>query len=165
MRQLQEMGGVVARDELPDTPAWLTDLAAANEVLNHAGGRFKVSLPQGDYVAFGFPDLHSPRSRVLLLGLGSPRGEILALHRWPMKTGICSPRVGGIIPHRGRMGSTANEVTGRDYPGEGRLFAVDSGTVFILDGPTVQAWNGKNRKDLGREASALASLLLRWSQR
>jgi molybdenum cofactor biosynthesis protein B len=165
MRQLQEMGGVVARDELPDTPAWLTDLAAANEVLNHAGGRFKVSLPQGDYVAFGFPDLHSPRSRVLLLGLGSPRGEILALHRWPMKTGICLPRVGGIIPHRGRMGSTANEVTGRDYPGEGRLFAVDSGTVFILDGPTVQAWNGKNRKDLGREASALASLLLRWSQR
>ena len=118
MRQLQEMGGVVARDELPDTPAWLTDLAAANEVLNHAGGRFKVSLPQGDYVAFGFPDLHSPRSRVLLLGLGSPRGEILALHRWPMKTGICSPRVGGIIPHRGRMGSTANEVTGRprSYP-------------------------------------------------
>jgi molybdenum cofactor biosynthesis protein B len=165
MRQLREMGGKVNRDEFPEVPGWLEDLAAAKDVLNNAGSRFHVTLPQGEYAAFGFPDLNSPRARVLLLGLGSPRGEILALHRWPMKTGICSPRVGGVIPHRGRMGSTANEITGRDYPGQGRLFALDSDTVFILDGATVQAWDGKNRKDLGREASALASLLLRWSQR
>lgn len=165
MRRLHEMSGVLDAAQFPDTPAWLEDLAAAKDVLSNAGKRGHVTLPQGEYVALGFPDLSSPQSRVLLLGLGSPRGEILALHRWPMRTGICSPRVGGVIPHRGRMGSTAEEITGRDYPGEGRLFGMDSKTAYVLDGVSVQGWDGKNKRDLGREASALASLLLRWTQR
>lgn len=165
MRRLHEMGGVLDTAQFPTTPAWLEDLAAAQDVLNNAGKRGHVTLPQGEYVALGFPDLSSPQSRVLLLGLGSPRGEILALHRWPMRTGICSPRVGGVIPHRGRMGTTAEEVTGRDYPGDGRLFGMDSKMAYVLDGVSVQGWDGKNKKDLGREASALASLLLRWTQR
>jgi molybdenum cofactor biosynthesis protein B len=165
MRRLHEMGGVLDKGQFPGIPAWLEDLAAAQDVLNNAGKRGHVTLPQGEYVALGFPDLSSPQSRVLLLGLGSPRGEILAIHRWPMRTGICSPRVGGVIPHRGRMGSTAEEVTGRDYPGEGRLFGLDSKTAYVLDGVSVQGWDGKNKKDHGREASALASLLLRWTQR
>jgi len=163
-RCLQGLGGDLTRDTFPDLPDWLVDLSAAQEVLSTSGERGLVRLNQGYYVALGFPDLRSPRSRVLLLGQRSPRDEILALHRWPMMTGICAPRVGGILPHRGRMGKTAEEVTGVDYPGEGRLFAMDSESVYILDGAYVQAWDGKKTRGHGLEASALASLLLRWTQ-
>jgi len=163
-RCLQDLGGDLTRDTFPDLPDWLVDLSAAQEVLNTSGERGLVRLKEGYYVALGFPDLRSPRSRVLLLGQRSPRDEILALHRWPMMTGICAPRVGGVLPHRGRMGKTAEEVTGVDYPAEGRLFAMDSESVYILDGAYVQAWDGKKTQGHGLEASALASLLLRWTQ-
>jgi hypothetical protein len=163
-RLLHELGGELNKDCYPELPEWLESLSAAKEVLNNSGQRGVVSLPQGEYVALGFPDFNSPRARVLLLGQRSPRDEILAVHRWPMPTGVCAPRVGGLIPHRGRMGRTAEEVTGVDYAGEGRLFAVESDTVYILDGAYVQAWDGKKTRGHGLEASALASLLLRWTQ-
>ena len=163
-KQLLELGGQLDLESHPELPDWLAGLAAATEVLNTSGERGLVELKQGSYVAFGFPDLRGARSRVILLGQRSPRDEILALHRWPLPTGICAPRVGGVIAHRGRMGRTAEEVTGVDYPGDGRLFAVGAGKVFVLEGANVQAWDGKNSKSLGPEVSALASLLLRWSQ-
>jgi len=164
LRRLHEIGGSLNPDAFPDLPAWLEELSAAKDVLNNAGQRGIARLPSGNYVALGFPDLSSPRSRVLLLGQRSPRDEILALHRWPMPTGVCATRVGGLIPHRGRMGKTAEEITGVDYPGDGRLFAVEADSVYILDGAYVQAWDGKNTRGHGLEASALASLLLRWTQ-
>ena len=164
LKQLVALGGVLDADCHPELPDWLTGLAAATEVLETSNERGLVVLQQGEYVALGFPDLRGPRSRVLLLGQRSPRDEILALHRWPLPTGICAPRVGGVLAHRGRMGRTAEETTGVDYPGEGRLFAVGGGIVHVLEGANVLSWDGKASKSLGSEASALASLLLRWSQ-
>ncbi|MEC7241450.1 MAG: molybdopterin-binding protein [Myxococcota bacterium] len=163
-KRLSEMGGALNRGTHPRLPDWIEGLSAAREVLETSGERGSVTLPQGDYVALGFPDLRGARSRVLLLGQRSPRDEILALHRWPQQTGICAPRVGGVLPHRGRMGRTAEEVTGVDYPDDGRLFALASGLVYVLQESTVVSWDGKTIQSLGAEASALASLLLRWSQ-
>ena len=163
-KQLGEIGGAINLDAHPSLPDWLMGLSAAREVLETSNERGIATLPQGEYVAVGFPDLRSPRSRVLLLGQRSPRDEVLALHRWPQKTGVCAPRVGGVIPHRGRMGRTAEEVTGVDFPEDGRLFAVAGGLVYVLQGATVMSWDGKTKQSLGAEASALASLLLRWSQ-
>ena len=163
-KRLAELGGSLDLDAHPRLPDWLEGLSAAREVLETSQERGTVTLPQGEYVALGFPDLRGPRSRVLLLGQRSPRDEILALHRWPQQTGICAPRVGGAVPHRGRMGRTAEEVTGVDYPEDGRLFALAGGLVYVLQGATVVSWDGKASQSLGTEASALASLLLRWSQ-
>lgn len=163
-KRLAEIGGVLDLEANPSLPDWIEGLSAAREVLETSNERGTVKLPQGDYVALGFPDLRGQRSRVLLLGERSPRDEILALHRWPQRTGICAPRVGGVVPHRGRMGRTAEEVTGVDYPNDGRLFAVAGGLVYVLQGATVVSWDGKDTQSLGAEAAALASLLLRWSQ-
>jgi hypothetical protein len=67
--------------------------------------------------------------------------------------------------HAGRLGRTSEEFTGRDYPGEGRLFAVDGNVIYVREADQVSRWDGKRIVAHGNSAQATASLLLAWSQR
>jgi hypothetical protein len=72
---------------------------------------------------------------------------------------------GGKLVSTGRLSRTSIEVTGQDYPSDGRLFATDAETLYVREGDSVWAWDGRQRRREGSVGSALASLLLRWSQR
>ncbi len=158
---LAELGGTLVRGERLALPETLTGIAAANQVLESAGEQARVALPQGPYAALGWPDLRRPDAQVLLVG----QGEVVALHRQPSGAGLVAAEKGGVLVHAGRLGRTAEERTGRDYPGEGRLFAVDGKMIYVRDGDRVTRWDGTRAQDQGRTSQVTASLLLAWSQR
>jgi molybdopterin adenylyltransferase len=158
---LAELGGTLVRSVRHPVPEALSGLAAANQVLESAGEHAQVQLPAGDYSVFGWPDLRRPDAQVLLIGAG----EIVALHRQPAGAGIVAQVKGGVLVHAGRLGRTAEERTGRDYPGEGRLFAVDGSLIYVRDGDRVTSWDGKRVREQGTTGQVTASLLLGWSQR
>ncbi len=158
---LDGLGGELVRGQRVPLPEDLTGLAAANQVLESAGEQARVRLPHGDYAVLGWPDLRRPDAQVLLVGAG----EIVALHRQPGQAGLVADARGGLLVHAGRLGRTAEELTGRDYPGDGRLFAVDGSVIYVRDGDRVSSWDGQRVMDLGTTSQATASLLLGWSQR
>ncbi len=158
---LAELGGTLVRGERVPLPDALTGVAAANHVLEGAGEQARVQLPQGDYAALGWPDLRRPDAQVLLIG----RGEVVALHRGAAAAGLVAREKGGLLVHAGRLGRTAEECTGRDYPGEGRLFAIDGAVIYVRDGERISRWDGRRVQDQGTLGQSTASLLLGWSQR
>ena len=164
-RSLALLDGTIEYGSKPELPDWLQGVAPAREVLESAGQRATIRLPSGEYQAFGFPDLSRPSARVILASTQSTRGEIIALHRMPVPTGIAAYRIGGILPYCGHLSRAAIELTGKEYPGNGRLFAVDSNTIHVIDGGRVVTWDGHSVVQVGGEVSALGSLLLRWSQK
>lgn len=162
-RLLVDLGGqqVDAPFELAPSVA---KSAAVLAVLNSSGSQTTVRVDGEIYRLFGYPSLASPNARILAVGSGEPFGEVLVLHRHPNSVGICK-RGGGLLPSTGRMGATAREVTGRDYPESGRLFAVDTNAVYVMEGGArVWRWDGRRRTSEGSPQAAMASLLLRWSQ-
>ncbi len=167
LRQLTLLGGVLERGRVPAMNPGVAAVPAAVGVLSSAGERAAVRVGERDYLAFGFPDLLRPSSRVLLVGCeGSPFGEILALHRWPRGAGVLRDEPGGVLGPSGRLGRLAVERTGRDYPESGRVLAVDGGCIYVVEsGMRVFCWDGRRRREEGLLRGVLASLLLRWSQR
>ena len=164
MEQLAALGGSLDREARTDLPPSVAKSAPVLEVLNTAGERGVVILNDESYGCYGFPDLRRAHSKVLLIGPGEPVGEVVALHRMPARIGV-SRRGGGVLHSTGRLGRTAEEVTGRDYPENGRLFATDTGRIYVREGDQVYSWDGKARRHEGSPQAVLASLLLGWSQR
>ena len=162
--QLTALGGTLDREGRVELPPSIAKSAPVLEVLNSAGERAVVDLRGERYGIYGWPDLRRPESKVLLVGPGEPVGEVLALHRMPARVGVCR-RGGGLLHSTGRLGRTALEVTGQDYPEEGRLFAVDAEQILAREGELVYAWDGKRRTRQGSMQATLASLLLSWSRR
>ena len=164
MQQLASMGGSLDREARTDLPPSIAKSAPVLEVLNTAGERGVAIINDESYGCYGWPDLRRANAKVLLIGPGEPVGEVVALHRSPAKIGV-SRRGGGVLHSTGRLGRTAEEVTGVDYPENGRLFATDTGRVFVREGDHVYSWDGKARKHEGSPQAVLASLLLGWSSR
>ncbi len=164
--RLWQLGGRLDRERSVPLNELVAAVPAAVNVLSRAGEQGVVSIQGADYLAFGFPDLRRPRSRVLLVGEGQPFGEILALHRWPTRTGILRNDAGGVLGASGRLGALSRDVTGRDYPESGRVLAVEGSAIYVVEGGTrVFRWDGRGRKEAGLPRGVLASLLLHWSQR
>jgi molybdenum cofactor biosynthesis protein B len=152
----------------PDLPAPLAANDALINVLDSALQRGSLEHDGRRYGLYGFPDLLRPSSKVLLVGPGEPFGAIVALHRNPRQVGVLC-RWGQALPGWPNTGNdparVGQEITGRPYPGEGHLFALDSDRIYVLEGTRVHSWDGHRRRDEGSPASALASLALRWSGR
>jgi hypothetical protein len=162
-RLLAELGGQAVEAPFELAPS-ISKSAPVLAVLNSAGSNMTVRVDGEIYRLFGYPSLGSPNARILAVGSGEPFGEVLVLHRQPNSVGICK-RGGGLLPSTGRMGATAREVTGHDYPESGRLFAVETDAVYVMEGGArVWRWDGRRRTTEGSPQAAMASLLLRWSQ-
>ncbi len=164
LNQLSALGGRLDREARVELPPSIAKSAPVLEVLNSAGERGEVQLGTERYGAYGWPDLRRPESKVLLVGPGEPVGEVLALHRMPTRVGVCR-RGGGLLHSTGRLGRSAMEITGADYPEEGRLFAMDSDTIHVREGEHVYSWDGRRRLQQGSMQATLASLILHWSRR
>lgn len=151
-------------DERVAIPDSLNGLAGVVNVLNDAGEQGVLVVGEDRYAIYGYPDLRRPASRVLLIGPGEPFGEVIALHRWPKRVGICR-KGGGRLPSRGHLSITAEQITGRDYPGEGRLLATENDAVYVVQDERVVRWDGSRATPEGTVGGAVSSLMLRWSQK
>lgn len=165
MAGLAKLGAQLEAGTWPVMPEGLRRRAPVQQILDTAGERGLVDGPTGRWVAFGFPDLRRARSKVLLVADGHPDLHIIALHRFPAKVGAPVEADPYLTPAEAdpRVESLAR--TGAPAPRQGRIFAVQPGTIFLQDGGKVWRWDGRNERDMGTPAQALASLVLRWSQR
>ena len=163
---LAALGATLDTDAWPALPEGLARIAPVRNVLESAGQIGRVTAEDGTkWVACGFPDLRRPSSKVLLVRDALPHGEVIALHRYPRRVGIVARGSGAWLPGDQAPGAVVEEVTGREAPVGGALFAVEPGQVHLSDGGRVQSWDGRRLSDSGTASQALASLVLRWSQR
>lgn len=164
---LLAMGGSIERGRHSDLPEAFERLAPVRNVLESAGERAPVLLADGrTYVAFGFPDLSRPTSKVLLVAEGEPWPEVVALHRFPRRVGSCVDGDRGLLPGTERdPDGPAVERTGAALPGFGTLFAIDGSAIYVRREAKVWSWDGRKERDEGSPTQTLASLVLRWSQR
>ena len=81
LARLHARGGVLLDVCTPELPAALERMAAARDVLLSAGVCRRARVGEAEYLAFGFPDLDRPASRVLLVRDAWPHPEVVALHR------------------------------------------------------------------------------------
>lgn len=167
-RAVWEIGGQVAEGKWEDLPEAIENLSPVVDVLHKAGERRVMTLPNGrKYSIFGYPDLQRPTSKVLAIGWGQPLAEVIALHRWPVMTGVCIEGTRGLLPPRtSDVGATCEAITGRaprDLSGE--IYAVQGDTVWVQRDRRVVRWDGRKEFDDGTPNQVLASLVLHWSQR
>lgn len=149
------------------TPQWAAFAPLAN-VLEQAGEHASAVLPSGERVGlWGFPDLRRPGSRVLSVGGGDAWPEVVALHRYPARVGTCVAEQGGWFGgDTWTVQQACSEVVGEAPPeGAEACFAIDRATVYVCRGGSVYAWDGREERDEGTPKQALASLVLRWSNR
>ncbi len=159
----------INQDVVP--PDSVSRLASVRDVLWAAGERGTLTLPGGrQYLAFGYPDLSRNTSKVILVsGESGGLPEIVALHRWPRRVGIC-PEGEGLLPSvTSDPVAVSVERCGRAAPAEGRLFAVEGSAVYLIreiDGrDRVAQWDGRRLGGWEPPGSLLGTLSLFWSQR
>lgn len=153
------------RKSWPSVPDVFERLAASRDVLDGAGQRAEVVNGDGRrFGAFGYPDLSRVDARVLLVAEGEGVPEVIALHRHPRPVGTVVEGGALNLPTRDAT-ALAERITGRAAPGGGELFAVEGDAVYLLRDRKVVRWDGKREQDQGTASQALASLMLRWTQR
>jgi hypothetical protein len=93
-----------------------------------------------------------------------PVPEIVALHRWPQRVGLCAED-SHVLPSSDALAGEAETRCGAAFPGDGRLLAVESSVVYALRGARAARWDGARRGEEAPTSSTIASLVLQWSQR
>lgn len=164
---LAALGGTLDTDAWPALPEGLARLAPVRNVLESAGQIGRVTREDGTtWVACGFPDLRRPGAKVLLVREGDPQPEVIALHRHPRRVGAVVFGDGPWLPAADLdPDPVAEQRTGKPLPEWGTLFAVEAASVYVSRSGRVYSWDGKRERDEGTVSQALASLVLRWSQR
>lgn len=144
-------------------PAVVERLAPVNNLLLQAGEARPTTT--GGWTAFGFPDLQRPASKVLLIREHRDGVEVLAAHRSPQHVGVCGT-ADGWLPgrHRSLAGVAEGRVARAPAPADA-LFAVETDAIYLERDGRVHRWDGRRETEQGSRSQALASLLLRWSQR
>lgn len=165
---LAAMKGSLDRGFQAILPDAFQRLAPVRQVLEGAGERRVVRTESGEsWVACGFPDLVRPGAKVLLVRDTEDGPEMVALHRHPKRVGVCGAREDdGYLPGADwDPDPLAKERTGAALPTWGRLVALESDAVYTERGGKVYRWDGRRETEAGTRSQALATLVLRWSQR
>lgn len=164
---VQALGGEVETGHWLEIPEVLAAIDPLRNVLEGAGQRGALVLPEGEPLAlFGFPDLLRPSSKVLAVGDAAPHGLLVALHRYPRWVGlaVADSRLPLPHPHDG-VGAICEQRTGRPCPRAGAVLAVEGSSVYLLDDRRVWSWDGRDIREEGTLRATLVSLTLRWSRR
>lgn len=161
------LGGQLRSCGSASLPEAITDIPAAMDVLNSASARMKLDCGDGrSWLVFGYPDMLRPSSKVIAIREGFPVAEVVALHRWPARVGVCTELEDSLLPSfNANVATVAEARCGRPCDQPGNLFAVEAGAVWIQSGSNVRKWDGKRLGPAESAGAALGSLLLNWSQR
>lgn len=148
-------------------PDALAAIPAAMDVLNSASARMKLVCDDGrSWLVFGYPDLLRPGSKVIAVREALPIAEIVALHRWPARVGLCNELDDSLVPSaEANVAEVSEARCGKPWTEEGNLFAVDAASVWIQQRRYVRKWDGKRAGPEDNVGPAIGSLLLHWSQR
>lgn len=161
------LGGQLSSFGSAALPESLTEFPAVMDVLNTASARMKLACGDGrNWLVFGYPDLLRPGSKVIAIREGLPIAEVVALHRWPARVGVCTELEDSFLPSfNANVAEVSQARCGRPCDQEGSLFAVEAGAVWIQSGSKVRKWDGKRLGQPESAGATLGSLLLNWSQR
>ncbi len=142
-------------------------IPAAMDVLTSASARMRLTDDSGrSWLLFGFPDLLRPGSKVIAVREALPVAEVVALHRWPARVGLCCELNDSLLPDtEASLDEVSTERTGKPCPEAGSLFAVDTGAVWVQQRRYVRRWDGRKLGPEENVGPAIGSLLLGWSQR
>jgi len=168
LRAVREIEAEVIHEKREDIPWNIESIAPVVNVLETSGEQAVLKLPSGvKYSLWGWPDLRRPESKVLAVGWGEPLAEVLALHRYPVLTGLCIDEERGLLPSRSTsVEDVCEEVTGRKpRDTSGTLFAVGPDAVLIERGSAVYRWDGRREENMGTPKQALSTLMIHWSNR
>ncbi len=148
-------------------PEALAAIPAAIDVLNSATARMKLVCDDGrSWLVFGYPDLLRPSSKVIAVREALPIAEVVALHRWPARVGLCNELSDSLLPSAEASVAEVSEARcGKPWPEEGSLFAVEAAAVWVQQRRYVRKWDGKRPGPEDNVGPAIGSLLLSWSQR
>ncbi len=157
------LGGGVVRGAPFDPPAGLP--AGAVDVLAAAGDRAVVTLPDASrWIAYGYPSLHHDSAKVLLVREADLVAEVVALHRWPRRVGLCAEDA-GLLPGADAIFDAAH-ARGFAPPSDAEtLLAVEPDAIWVTRGRRAARWDGRQYSEDAPRSSVIASLALRWSQR
>lgn len=167
-RAVRELSGEVVHDRREDLPWALEKIAPVTNVLDTSGEQAVLRLPSGlKYSLWGWPDLQRPESKVLAVGWGEPLAEVVALHRYPVRTGLCIDEDRALVLQTSTsVAEVCEEVTGRaPRDTTGTLFAVTGTSVYLQRGRQIIEWNGRKETTAGSPKQALATLMISWSNR
>ncbi len=166
---LEALGATVDAGRFHSPPAAMAAIDPVRNVLESAGQVGTATLEDGTtYGLFGYPDLLRPASKVLLVMDSGPLGAAIALHRHPRQVGLAAAPGQAVLGHahsRAGLERIAQEVTGGPWDFDGQLFAVEGDRVYAVADDRVSSWDGRRERLEGTTGSAMASLMLRWSQR
>jgi hypothetical protein len=164
---LRHLGGTLRKGVAGEIPEALERMRPVMDVLESAGERGTVTTADGTtWLAFGWPDLVRPASKVLLVREALPMAEVVALHRWPRRVGLCAEGDGNALPAADLDPGPVSEArVGRAYDGSATLFAVDASAVWLTEGRKVCRWDAKGASAWEPVATALGTLMLGWAQR
>jgi len=163
---LAEYGATITPHVTCHLPDPIQALPAVCDVLNQAGERACVTLPEGNtWLIFGFPDLRRAISKVILIATGEPARQVVAVHRYPSKVGTAVQGTKGILQIRKSADKISNIRYGRPTPNGGTLFAVDSDSMYVLNDDQGIRWDGHSEVNEGTTQQTLATLVLHWSRR
>lgn len=148
-------------------PDALMAIPAAADVLNSATARMKLVCEDGRcWLLYGYPDLLRPGSKVLAVREALPIAEVVALHRWPARVGLCCELDDSILPDIAtNVDEQSESRCGAPWPEDGQLFAVEGSAVWVQQQRYVRKWDGRRTGPEENVGPAIGSLLLGWSQR
>lgn len=164
---LAELRGRLVPAGATPVPDALATIPAAMDVLNSATARMRMICEDGrSWLVFGYPDLLRPASKVLAVREALPVAEIVALHRWPARVGLCCELDDSLLPGtEANLAEVSTERCGRPWEEPGQLFAVEGAAVWVRERRYVRKWDGKRAGPEENVGPAIGSLLLGWSQR
>ncbi len=148
-------------------PDALMAIPAAADVLNSATARMKLVGEDGrSWLLYGYPDLLRPGSKVLAVREALPIAEVVALHRWPARVGLCCELDDSVLPGvDANVDDESKARCGQPWPEDGRLFAVEGAAVWVQQRRYVRRWDGRRAGPEENVGPSIGSLLLGWSQR
>ncbi len=148
-------------------PEALMAIPAVADVLNRATARMKLVCDDGrSWLVYGYPDLLRPASKVLAVREALPIAEVVVLHRWPARVGLCCELDDSVLPGVDASVDEQSETRcGQPWPEDGQLFAVEGSAVWIQQRRYVRKWDGRRAGPEENVGPTIGSLLLGWSQR
>jgi molybdenum cofactor biosynthesis protein B len=161
------VGGRLVPAGAAPIPEALSAIPAAMDVLTAANARMRLLAEDGrSWLLFGYPDLLRPTSKVLAVREALPVAEIVALHRWPARVGLCCEAEDSLLPTtEANVAEVSEARTGAPWPEDGHLFAVEGSAVWVQTRRYVRKWDGRKAGAEENVGPAIGSLLLHWSQR